>query len=230
MVPFGRAWLALSLLLSPTWAAAQVPAPNPSLSAVANGVRDDAHARALTLRRYDIAVEVRGAVAETTIEASFANASNEQLEGDFRLALPPGAVVTGYALDTNGRMIDGVLVDRPRAKAVYEARIRRGVDPGLAETTSDGIFETRIFPVFPGRGRTIRVRFVAPVPLDGYRLPVGIEAPAEGWSIAVHAVGTTDAPSVTLPASTTGASLRPVTVIVTSWLAVPPWPSAISTA
>ena len=199
MIPFGRAWLALCLLLSPACAAAQAPAPNPSLTAMANGVRDDAHARALTLRRYDIAVELRGAIAETTIEASFANASNEQLEGDFRLALPPGAVVTGYALDVNGRMIDGVLVDRPRAKAVYEARIRRGVDPGLAETSPDGIFETRIFPIVPGRGRTIRVRFVAPVPLDGYRLPIAIEAPAESWSIAAHATGAIEAPAIALP-------------------------------
>jgi tetratricopeptide (TPR) repeat protein len=195
-------WLALWLAIAPGAALAQSQtAPlNPSLRASVNGVRDEAHARELGLRRFDVSIEIRGAVAQTTIEARFANPLSETLEGDFRLALPPGAVVTGYALDIDGKMVDGVLVDRPRAQAVYEARVRRRIDPGVASVSPDNVFQTHVFPIRPGGGRVIRLRFVTSiVGEDGFHMPVAIAAPQEGWSIAVRASGTVAAPAVALP-------------------------------
>jgi len=190
--------LALALLASSIASAEPAnSAKNPELFATANGVRDAAHAAALGLRRFDVTVEIRGGVAETTVDAAFSNTTAQQLEGDFRLAMPQGAVISGYQLDIGGQMVDGVLVDRPRAKAVYEARVRRGVDPGLAEAMPDGAFQTHVFPIWPGRGRMIRVHFVTPA--GGYRLPLAIDAPAEGWSIAVHVSGVASAPVLTGP-------------------------------
>ncbi len=104
----------LVLALSPVHS--QEPTANPSLIASAAGVRDAAHARDIAMRRFDVAVRVHGAVAETTIIAEFANEGHEVLEGDFRLALPKDAVVTGYALDIGGALVDGVwsISQRPR--------------------------------------------------------------------------------------------------------------------
>ena len=190
----GLVALGLALLGQGAWA----QTANPVLTAHAGGIRDAAHGRNLSLKQLDIAVEQRGSVVETTVTAAFANPEPEQLEGDFRLTLPEGAVVTGYALDVGGRMVDGVLVDRPRAKAVYEARVRQRVDPGLAEVDADNVFSTRVFPIWPGNGRTIRVRFVAPVGAGGWRLPLGFDGPVGDWSILVHTSGTTAQPRVTL--------------------------------
>ncbi|MES2445363.1 MAG: VIT domain-containing protein [Pseudomonadota bacterium] len=199
-----RWMLALSMALAPAMAAAQAPGPNPSLTASANGIRDAGHARALTLRKFDVAVTLHGAIAETVVTAAFDNQSRETLEGDFRLQLPSGAVVTGYALDIGDAMVDGVLVDRPRAKAVYEAAVRRGVDPGVAEVSQGGEFRTRVFPIQPGRGRVIRVRFVAalfaaPYAEESYILPLRTAAPREGWSISVRTSGGAVAPSLGWP-------------------------------
>lgn len=180
---------AFAVVLSPALAATASPetAPDgPQLVAYAQGVRDAAHLRAMTVRRMDVSVQVRGAVAETTIDAQFANPLDETVEGEFRLALPFGAVVTGYALDVNGKLVDGVLVDRPRAKAVYDARVRRGVDPGLAEVTPANLFTTRVNPILPHQSRRVRLRFVAPVPLGGLTLPVAVAAAGEGWSTVVR--------------------------------------------
>jgi hypothetical protein len=55
-----------------------------------------------------------------TVAARFTNSSRDDLEGTFSLQLPEIAVVTGYALDVDGQMIDGVLVP-PR---VPTARMR----------------------------------------------------------------------------------------------------------
>ena len=71
----------------------------PSLTARAAGVNSAAAERKLKLDLLEIRVRSRGTIAETTVTARFANPGHEQLEGDFRLAMPAGSVVTGYALD-----------------------------------------------------------------------------------------------------------------------------------
>ncbi|WP_332801894.1 VIT domain-containing protein [Sphingomonas sp. RT2P30] len=189
----------MALLLSPVAGAAQTsPTNNPGLTAHVRGIDDAAHARALGLDTFKVEVRLRGSVAETSITATFANPSSETLEGDFRFQLPAGAVVTGYALDIGGKLVDGVLVDRPRARAVYAERVRAGVDPGVAEVRRDGLFETHIFPIPPGGGRTIRLRFVTTIGASGYALPLAIDAPAHGWAIWVSTTGAT-LPPITLP-------------------------------
>jgi hypothetical protein len=175
------------------------PAHNPELTALSNGIRNAAHAAPLRLRKLDIDVQAHGAVAQITVDAAFINPGASTLEGDFRFALPDGAVVTGYALDVNGAMIEGVLVDRPRAKALYEARVRRGADPGLAEIKAGNIFETHVFPIFPQRGRRIRLRFAMPIPLAGLNLPLNAEQPSEGWSTTIRVEDAASAPRASLP-------------------------------
>ncbi|MDF7773614.1 VIT domain-containing protein, partial [Sphingomonas sp. AOB5] len=205
-----RRWLAaLALMVLPL--AAQAQTANPSLTAHAGGVRSDEAVRKITLQRLDTVVNVRGAVAETSVTAVFANPGNDILEGDFRFMLPEGAVVTGYALDVNGRMIEGVLVDQPKAKAVYEERVRQRVDPGLAEVTNDGAFKTRVFPIPPRGTRTIRLRFVAPLYASAqsdevWLLPLSVQ-PGDGWSITVRSSDAV-APGVTWPGRAPGPMTR----------------------
>jgi hypothetical protein len=190
--------LVLSLLATAP-AVSEEPVANPGLTATAGGVRDAAHARDIALHRIDVAVRLHGAVAETTVTAEFANDGRDVLEGDFRLALPQDAIVTGYALDVGGQLVDGVLVDQPKARAVYEAQVRRRVDPGLGEVATDGGFRTRVFPIMPGGHRTIRLRFAAPVGPEGFRMPLRLAAPRAGWGVAVTADGTTTAPTLLMP-------------------------------
>ena len=203
--------LGLTLCLTAAAAVAQDndgPPPNPSLTATANGIRDAKHARDIRMKRLDVAVELRGAVAETTVTAAFASEAKEPLEGEFKLQLPADAVITGYALDIGGRMTDGVLVDRPKAKAVYEARVRQRVDPGLAEVSAGNVFSTRVFPITPNAGRTVRVKYVSAAGRDGaIRMPLAGAAPTQGWSISIKALGTT-APQLTLPSG--GSDFAPV--------------------
>lgn len=191
---------ALVALLSPlTVRAHEATGMTPALRGFVSGIKDPVHTRDLGLRRLSVTVAIRGAVAETTVETEFLNTTGETMEGDFRFQLPPGAVVTGYALNVNGRMIDGVLVDRPRARAVYDARVRVRVDPGVAEVEPDNLFHAQVNPILPGRGRTIRLRFAMPVPTTGYRLPIAVATPSQGWRVAASVSGRDAAPSLRLP-------------------------------
>ncbi|MFT4252313.1 MAG: VIT domain-containing protein [Caulobacter sp.] len=177
------------------------PAQNPSLTAKNYvGDRPD-EPDALKLSRLKVDVVLVGGLARTTVEARLENTTQNRLEGDFALALPAGAVIDGYALDVDGRMVDGVLTGKRQAKEVYEARVREDVDPGLAEVADDGSFHTRIFPILPDAPRTIRLSYAAPLAADGaFSLPLVFGGTVGEVSLRVTIAGAAARPVVTAPA------------------------------
>jgi Vault protein inter-alpha-trypsin domain/Uncharacterized protein conserved in bacteria (DUF2135) len=184
----------LALLLLPcaergAEAAAPAQALNPELVARSYGGPNGGQAsHPLTIGDLAVTVDIAGDTARTEITASFQNPTQQPLEGDFSLDLPPGAVITGYALDVNGSMVDGVLVGHRKALVTYQQRVRRGVDPGIAEVTRENAFRTHVFPIMPGRGRSIRLAFVAPLdPEAPFTLPFKTLDPVGTVSILVKA-------------------------------------------
>ena len=156
--------------------------------------------KALKISRLDLEVDISGGTAQTRATVQFENPETVAIEGEFELALPAGSVVNGYALDIGDRMVDGVLVGRRKATLAYEARVRQGVDPGLAEVTQTNAFRTKVFPIFPRRGRTIRLSFVTPlVPDQDFILPLRTSAPIGALSILVKTSGRQTPPRLTAP-------------------------------
>ncbi len=117
----------------------------------------------LALARLDVSAETSGDDAETTVEHVFRNDTDERLEGTFRFPLPADAIVTGLALEVNGEMVDGQLVEREKARKAYEQVVDQMRDPALLEWESGGTFKLRVFPIEPRRTKRVRLRFVAPL-------------------------------------------------------------------
>jgi hypothetical protein len=176
---------------------------NPSIRAVIDGIEDEEDIKKspkLLISNMSVNIRIHGRMAETVIEATITNPSDDTVEARFSLVMPDDAVVTGYALDIGGKLIDGVLVDQPKAKSVYEDEIRKGIDPGLAEVTSGNIFKTRIYPISEKGSRTIKVRFVTPIDLaKGLILPLETRSPIGRFSLTVEASGLKAAPFIDLP-------------------------------
>jgi hypothetical protein len=177
--------------------AAAQPA-NPHLTALVRGVDDEDNRRdSLRIEKLEIEVRVHGGLADTTLTARIANPGEERLEADFGLALPAGSSVTGYALDVEGDMIEGVLVDQRKARQAYQERVRQDVDPGLGEVLPGYQFRTRISPVLPGGRRTVRIHFSTPLdPRLGYVLPLTGGGDVGELDIVVEASGLARRPSV----------------------------------
>lgn len=53
-------------------------------------------------------------LAETEVTLVFRNPNSRVMEGELAYPLPAGATVQGYALDINGRMVDGVPVPKEK--------------------------------------------------------------------------------------------------------------------
>ncbi len=125
---------------------------------------------AVTLASHKVQVRVVANLVRTEIDETFANSSNEVLEGIYRFPLPADAKIERLALDVDGKMEEGAFVDRDRAAAIWRGAIVNATpvnqrvikddivwvpgpwrDPALLEWQRGGRFELRIYPI-PKRG------------------------------------------------------------------------------
>jgi hypothetical protein len=159
--------------------------------------RADEKDHAVRLQRHAVKIRIAGNVARTEIDETFANDTDEQLEGIYRFPLPPGAQIERLALEVDGQLLDGEFIDRAKASAIWRGAIQNAApkapkpreeivwvpgpwrDPALLEWQRGGRFELRIFPI-PKRGsRRVVIAYTETVaPIAGtrryvYPLPQG---------------------------------------------------------
>ena len=174
----------------------------PALDLKARDTRADRAAispQSLTIASLDVSVKIVGGLAETIITARFTNPNDAILEGDFTLDLPREAWVTGFALDVNNVLVDGVLQPKAKATEAYEENLRRGVDPGLGEINDANQFRTRIFPINPRSGRTIKITYVSTLDAaNAYTLPLTSAGEVGQVNVRITNEGNAQ-PRVTLP-------------------------------
>ena len=116
----------------------------------------------IRLQALKVDVEVSAGVAETRVQMEFFNPNGRVLEGKLQFPLASGQIVSGFALDIDGELRDAVPVEKARAQQVFEDIVRRRVDPGLLQTTLGNNYELRIYPLAPGKTRTVVLRLVEP--------------------------------------------------------------------
>ena len=105
----------------------------------------------ISLNKMEIHTEIKENIAITKYEMTFYNPNDVVLEGDFEFPLLDGQNVIYYALDINGKMREGVVVEKEKARVAYESIVRESVDPGILEKTSGNNYRTRIYPI-PANG------------------------------------------------------------------------------
>jgi hypothetical protein len=124
---------------------------------------------AVRLAKHAVKVRIVDIVARTQVDETFANDTDEELEGIFRFPLPPGAQIEKLSLEVDGKMVDGAFVDRDKGAAIWRGVIQNAApttprpreeiiwvpgpwrDPALLEWQRGGRFELKIFPI-PKRG------------------------------------------------------------------------------
>jgi len=128
-----------------------------SASAFANGVLEVRPVGAVRLDKHSVDATIKGQLATVTVEQTFFNTTNRRIEGIYRFPLPPRASVARFAMTMNGKMVEGEIMERTKARKVYQGIVNRKRDPGLLEMVEKGLFRARVFPIEPGKPTTIRV-------------------------------------------------------------------------
>ncbi|HET6441431.1 MAG TPA: VIT domain-containing protein [Phycisphaerae bacterium] len=162
--------------------------------------------------RVDVRVENQAAV--THVVQEFQNSTNSNLECTYIFPLPKGAAVSDFAMYVNGKRTKGELVEKEKARQVYEEIVRRMRDPALLEYMDGSLLRMRIFPV-PAKGtQKVEVEYAEVVPMDGglaeyvFPLRMGDKASQtlEDFTVAVRVKSETPLKSVYSPTHEVGVS------------------------
>ncbi|HYF48249.1 MAG TPA: VIT domain-containing protein, partial [Planctomycetota bacterium] len=111
--------------------------------------------QALVLEKYDLRVAVHGPLSLTEMEMVFRNPENRVMEGRFLYLLPLGATISRFAKEVDGKLMEGEVVEKMRAQAIYTQILHEMRDPALLELDQGNRFSARVFPI-PANG-TVRL-------------------------------------------------------------------------
>ena len=122
----------------------------------------------LQIRTQAVSVTIRDGIAHTTVDQRFFNPSSVDLEGWYWFTVPEGASVARFAVEANGQLVEGAMVERKQAAAAYQQAIQRSFDPALLEWIDGRTFRARIYPIPAVGERRIVLAYTQLLPLaDG---------------------------------------------------------------
>ena len=132
----------------------------------------------LPLEAVDVRAAIAGTSASVELTQGFLNPFDIPLEATYIFPLPDRAAVTAMRMECAGHVVEGVLKERSRARADYDAAIAEGRRAAIAEEDRPDVFTMRVGNIGAGERVTVRLTLAQPLPYaDGevtFRFPLVI--------------------------------------------------------
>ncbi|MEV5324222.1 VIT domain-containing protein [Nonomuraea sp. N2-4H] len=167
----------------------------------------------LPLESVDVAAGITGLVAGVEVTQGFTNPYDVTLEATYVFPLPDRAAVTGFRMEADDRVVEGVLKERGQARADYDQALREGKRAAIAEEDRPDVFTIRVGNILPGERVSVHLSMSQPLPYeDGaatFRFPLvvapryipgsPIDGPAAGDGTAPDTGAVPDASRISPP-------------------------------
>jgi tetratricopeptide (TPR) repeat protein len=101
----------------------------------------------LPLKQLTLDVVVENQVARVALDQTFHNSQPRVLEGVYKFAIPPDAALQRLAMYVDGKLTESAVVERMRARRIYEELVVRRIDPALLEYAGTGRLDLRVYPL-----------------------------------------------------------------------------------
>jgi len=120
----------------------------------------------LKIEEHDVRVTINNGVALTEVTQVFRNTEGRQVEALYVFPVPKGASVANFSMWIGGKEMLGEVVEKKRAREIYESykKVRR--DPGLLEQVDYKNFELRIFPIGPEAEQRVQITYYQELDYD----------------------------------------------------------------
>jgi Ca-activated chloride channel family protein len=120
----------------------------------------------LEIEEHSARVTINNGVAVTEVTQVFRNTEDRQVEALYLFPVPKGASVANFSMWINGKEMVGEVVEKQRARQIYDSykQVRR--DPGLLEQVDYKTFEMRIFPIGPKAEQKVQIAYYQELDFD----------------------------------------------------------------
>lgn len=157
-------WRRKVLLLGATFSALAVAVSQASAAGLL--IADGGFGGVLEVKEQEVRVVVNNRVAVTTVDQIFLNKENRQVEALYTFPVPKGASVSNFSMWIGGKEMVGEVLEKKRARQIYESYKQTRRDPGLLEQVDYKTFEMRVFPIGPKAEQHVRVTYYQELNVD----------------------------------------------------------------
>lgn len=129
-------------------------------------VADGGFGGELEIKQQDVRITINNSIAVTQIDQIFVNKENRQVEALYTFPVPREASVSNFSMWIGGKEMIGEVVEKERARKIYNSYKQKRRDPGLLEQVDFKQFEMRIFPIPAGAEQRIRIEYYQQLEID----------------------------------------------------------------
>lgn len=129
-------------------------------------IADGGFGGVLELKEHDVKVTINNGIAVTKVTQIFKNTESRQVEALYTFPVPKGASVANFSMWIGGKEMVGEVLEKKRAREIYESYKRTRQDPGLLEQVDFRTFEMRIFPIGPKAEQKVEITYYQELDFD----------------------------------------------------------------
>jgi len=120
----------------------------------------------LDLKEHHVQVVIEDGYAITTVEQVFRNPHTTDLEAVYSFPVPERGAVAEFTMWIDGKPVVGEVVEKEKAREIYQQEKAAGRDAGVTEKDAHRTFDIRVAPVRAGQDQRIRLVYLQPAHVD----------------------------------------------------------------
>lgn len=120
----------------------------------------------LDIKEHHVNVVIEDGYAITTIDQTFFNPNGKDLEAIYSFPVPDKAAVSEFTMWIDGKPINGEVLEKKKAREIYEDQKTKNKNTGITEKNGYKIFEISVFPVRSKGETKIRFSYYQPAHVD----------------------------------------------------------------
>ncbi len=135
--------------------------------------------KVLSIEKMRVDIKIDSLFVNVKIMQIFKNHKSYAQEGEYIFTMPDNAIISNFAIWEDGNRIKGVIMEKKKARALYEKIKARLIDPGLFEQENNfsvNKFKVNIYPIPANGYKRIEIEYTELLPVNfltmSYYLPL----------------------------------------------------------
>ena len=120
----------------------------------------------IKIKSHMVKAVINNGFVRTEVDQVFTNTGEKVLEAVYSFPVPEHAAMSELSLWINDREVIGEVVEKKRARSIYEDQKSKGNSTALTEKNSFRTFDVNVYPVAVDRDTRIRIVYYQPVSID----------------------------------------------------------------
>ena len=119
-----------------------------------------------TIKTHSVEVTLNNGFAQTVVDQVFGNTADSDFEAFYSFPVPKSASLSELSLWIDGKEVIGEVVEKKRAREIYEKQVQQGKQIALAEKDDFKTFDIRVGRVKAGQDTRVRLVYYQPLEID----------------------------------------------------------------